>query len=1151
MDFPGRLMAAFLAVILIVLFPTQYIAASAEKNIDSYIANSTEQFSDAIREKGYLDTAMYEKYIRGLDESGERYELEVEDIHPVTGDEVAFYDGEDTLVAASALSSQKPEHGAACSCSLCSGESSRTELLSSENKKTAVRPLQRSLQSNEIQSFSNHTHTDDCYEGHRHIPMYSEDYLSGHKVYLTGGFNSKWNYTYQANMVSYRICCADCDATIVSMLLGIDSAGTGIVGFISYYSYDGSAVVENKINIAVSGAYKQSPLYLFMTQFQNKVTADLAALGIRAGVKNDTSNHFYFTDAFPYSGIPVFDASGNISSYMPVRCTNLYGHFNTSSCYYTGKMTKVQYLFKAKEVDSGLVTGNLAIICADCGRTLVNISFCFAPNSTSNNSITGMETVWYEYDQNGNATRRRSSGYLERGKRNYWGGSYGLGLDFSTADRNTIKSLYNTISKIGAWQYTNTFVSGMRTYYYTSVTDPVITSIPVRSSSTLEGTITWIPFMGCPYCGTFGTRSCGEEEDTTPDCDRVVTSITATNPSQTVRIGESIITTATATYLDGHTGIVNCTSNFNPYQSGPQKVTLTYSGLVHNAKTQGSVTCTVNVTVISKILDYITVTPVSQIIPRMGVPAYTVTAHYKDGTSTVLTSGQYSVSALNTSTAGVKTATITYTEGGITKKAAVTVYVDSISSISISPEELSVERYTKADALPLSVTAVYLYSAGKVLTGGYTISGYSPSVTGDQTITVTYTENGTTVSAKALIHVTPLHKTCPVCGKVYELNPDDTDPGCPYCKDIITGITVTPGEAEITQGESLPVSVKAIYRDGSSREVEGWTSSYQPEQTGLQLVKIEYGGYSAYLYVNVKEQMLTCPVCGTRYPASEGSCPICREKVDTITVNPSKITVNQYDAINLEVTAAYADGSTKTVTGWSIDRTSAAAGTFTATVSFGGRSAEIELTVLSASMATCPVCGLVYDSGKFPNGCPVCSEIVTGIEAFLTNGSYLVQYGRQPDMTAVLIFRDTHREILKDGYTVAGYKADQLGPQTVTVCYKEFSCTLKLEVVNAADSITCPKGHVYYRDGDRNDPGCPFCAAVKEKETVYYYDITYLPEILEEVYKNGVYYFTEHNYVTVRLTKKDVSLLTRIQKMSFKLVMLGRKRRFRYGGEVR
>lgn len=99
------------------------------------------------------------------------------------------------------------------------------------------------------------------------------------------------------------------------------------------------------------------------------------------------------------------------------------------------------------------------------------------------------------------------------------------------------------------------------------------------------------------YLPPISISSCTQAQDEIPDCDQVVTSITATNPVQTIKKGESLITTATYTYLDGHTGIVNCTSSFNPNIEGTRTETLTYTGLINNAKTTGTKTSNITVTV--------------------------------------------------------------------------------------------------------------------------------------------------------------------------------------------------------------------------------------------------------------------------------------------------------------------------------------------------------------------------------------------------------------------------------------------------------------------------------------------------------------------------------------------------------------------------
>lgn len=600
--------------------------------------------------------------------------------------------------------------------------------------------------------------------------------------------------------------------------------------------------------------------------------------------------------------------------------------------------------------------------------------------------------------------------------------------------------------------------------------------IEINTSITIDDPVLQFDFLkevknhGCTYPKAF----CNIEEDNNPICNKVVTSISATPTTQTVTKGQPINLTVKATYVDGHTEeIKNYKTNYDSSKIGTQTVTITYTGLVGNAKTTGTRTCTVTVTVKSdKKLTSISVTPTSQTIQKYSNPILTVTAYYDDGTSKVLSSSDYKVSGLNVAKIGTQNITLTYTDEGITK------------------------------------------------------------------------------STTATITVTPLIRECPRCHNEYELNHDDSDPGCPFCKEIIIGIDVSPDYIEVIKGESLPIAVVAIYNDGSREVITGWTSNYNPERAGLQIVTVEYGGHGKEITVWVNERLIICPVCNTEYPESESECPVCAEKVVSIIADPAEITVMQYEPIVLTVTAIFANGDSRDVDEWSIDKNTTSPGTFTATVSYKGVSTTIKLTVLSLFSIQCPICGTIYDISENPKGCPVCSEKLIGIEAYLPSGSNLVQLGTTPTIVVILVFRDEHREFAYDGFTLEGFNPNQLGEQTATVRYKEFYTTLVLEVVNMADTITCPNGHVYYRNADGTDPGCPFCNTSEEISKVIYFEITYTTDILNEVYSNGVYHFDKGNYISVIVIKKNKSLLYRLQKTFFGTSLLGRKKRFIYGGNI-
>ena len=77
----SKIVAALLAVALIVLFPAVQAAERAENMAVLTAYNAMVQFTDAVRNKGYLSAVMYEAFVRELAVSGQVYEVELEHKH--------------------------------------------------------------------------------------------------------------------------------------------------------------------------------------------------------------------------------------------------------------------------------------------------------------------------------------------------------------------------------------------------------------------------------------------------------------------------------------------------------------------------------------------------------------------------------------------------------------------------------------------------------------------------------------------------------------------------------------------------------------------------------------------------------------------------------------------------------------------------------------------------------------------------------------------------------------------------------------------------------------------------------------------------------------------------------------------------------------
>ena len=669
-------------------------------------------------------------------------------------------------------------------------------------------------------------------------------------------------------------------------------------------------------------------------------------------------------------------------------------------------------------------------------------------------------------------------------------------------------------------------------------------------------------YLMCPTCAKKSGKSstvltlgkpvmiCGLIQDTIPVCNQVVDSITASSTVQKVNKGGSIVTTATATYLDGHTATVACNSNFNTNITGIQNVTLTYSGLVGNAKTTGTRICTTSVTVQEDMIpSYLTVTPSLYTVYNGNEPTYTVAVTYESGVSKILTAG-YVKTGWSTGS-GTKTVIFTYTENSKTVTAKISITVKgNLTSLSVSPSIQSVKRYSNP---VFTVTAYYEDGTSAVVTG-FHIEGINTNNLGMQTVSISYLENAITKKAAATVTVTLLTTTCPICGTSYELDNNDGDTGCPICSIYLSEIIVTPSYIVLTLGESLPIKVTAVYRNGRSEMVEGWTSDYDSTKIGPQEVTVSYKECTALVSAEIAG-IIVCPVCTREYDlkadGTDPGCPYCKETAVSITVFPVNVTIEKYQPFPITVTALYQDGHTAEVTDWSSSLVADTKGTYDATISYQSVMTKLSVTIKESGMLECNYCGLSYQFSESPKGCPNCYFELRGIEAGLRNGGTLVPYKSDISLQITKIMRDTHREMTYTGWTVEGYTADKLGEQTIRVFYGGISTTLVIEVVNDQPYTVCPNGHTYYLNEDGTDPGCPYCDDTTDKDSaLFYFDITYTEEIVSTIYAEGTYILTQGDYLTVTVSARNTSFIARITDRNFNTDTAIAGKKYIYGGEV-
>lgn len=130
----------------------------------------------------------------------------------------------------------------------------------------------------------------------------------------------------------------------------------------------------------------------------------------------------------------------------------------------------------------------------------------------------------------------------------------------------------------------------------------------------------------------------------------------------------------------------------------------------------------------------------------------TVTAQYSDNTSKNVTG--FEVTDWNSESAGSKTVTISYTEGGVTKTATITVNVVAILPLSLqatySGDSIAIGE--QPDVSKLAVTVSYNNGQSKPVTN-YSHGSVDSSTAGVKEWEISYTELDVTVSTKVQITV--------------------------------------------------------------------------------------------------------------------------------------------------------------------------------------------------------------------------------------------------------------------------------------------------------------------------------------------------------------------------------------------------------------
>ena len=363
--------------------------------------------------------------------------------------------------------------------------------------------------------------------------------------------------------------------------------------------------------------------------------------------------------------------------------------------------------------------------------------------------------------------------------------------------------------------------------------------------------------------------------------------------------------TLTATYNNGKTETIangiTCTG-FSSDAVGSKTVTASYGGK--------STTFNVDIEAVKLVSIAVKTNPTKMSYYQgeaLDSTGLTLTATYNNGKTETVTTG-FTCSALDSSSAGQKTITVTYQ--GLTTTFSVTVIAVNLVSVSVKtmPNKTSYFTGESFDQTGLTLTATYNNGNTETISSGIECTGFSSATAGQKTVTASYGGKSTTftVEVKAIVP---------------------------------TGITVktAPNKTEYFVGDSYDgtgLVVNVTYNNGTNKDITtGFTTSgFSSATAGKNTVTVSYEGFTATFDVTIKAVELT----GIE-----------------IAKQPNKTTFNtgdELDTTGLVLTLKYNNGTIGTtdtgytVSGYNTDT----AGEQTITVTYQGFTATYKVTLIQS-----------------------------------------------------------------------------------------------------------------------------------------------------------------------------------------------------------
>ncbi len=221
----------------------------------------------------------------------------------------------------------------------------------------------------------------------------------------------------------------------------------------------------------------------------------------------------------------------------------------------------------------------------------------------------------------------------------------------------------------------------------------------------------------------------------------------------------NVITHVTTPCITLHDGVM-LSNQYYRQANGTDDDSINLAGYCEIVETN-DISVTINGKAYSKWYRVTSTQPVSltvegqEVYARNDTPEFTVKVNYTYGSSKIVTN--YTMSEVDMSTAGIKTATISYTENGKTVNTEITFKVNAVASIVAVPKQEVYNKGVQLKTTDFAVRAVTNEGMSTNITN-FTISNVDTSTTGEKTVTITYNDNGTEFANTCKITVKNINK---------------------------------------------------------------------------------------------------------------------------------------------------------------------------------------------------------------------------------------------------------------------------------------------------------------------------------------------------------------------------------------------------------